>query len=769
MIIYLFTAFLIGFSSINFQVMFLREFLIIFYGNELCIGSILGLWLFGIASGASLGAKISGKIRFPEHVFKLSVFMLHFLFPVSIFLFRFFICYFLPGKGELIPFYKTILASAIFMIPVTFNAGLTFPLACQCVKENSNIGVSSGKIYFAESAGALAGGSLFTFVLVQHFDYFQISSALFIISSILLSFFAFTKPKHVFFSIVSIVTAGIILFYLNIPDRINEFSINKRWNAFFTPLKLEKSIDTKYQNISISRQNEQLDVFSNLKYSFSLPPDPFTNEIFINFVLSQSINHENILMIGGVFNGYIDPILKFNPERIDLLELDKDYYDTIKEFIPKNITDLLSNRKIRLYFTDGRFFIKNLNKRYDIILINMPDPETAMANRFYTFEFFKETSKVLSQNGIVVFAISSAENYYGEEVLRFNTSIFKTLKEIFTDVLVTYGERKIFIASNNKGVITTNPKILINRFNSKKIKTDSFSPMIFIPLLDKERLKFVESSFYKIAPKIKSNTDNNPIAYHYELYLWDKFSGSKLAGYLKRIEKLKPFHIISAMITLVLSLLIPQYTMRNVSEIKFFRIILFWAILSTGFSAMGIEILLLFAFQNIFGYLYSMIGFIVALFMSGLMAGSYTGIKFIKMFRNLSSILKILIIIEFLIPVLAFCIPGTIRYLNTLESQFIIKSLFFSVVALCGFLTGIEFPISVAMFSSNDSCAGFSTGTLDAADHYGAFLGAIFAGTFLLPLLGINMTAIIVGLMNFSSFVLVASSKFTIKLIRTGR
>jgi len=48
-----------------------------------------------------------------------------------------------------------------------------------------------------------------------------------------------------------------------------------------------------------------------------------------------------------------------------------------------------------------------------------------------------------------------------------------------------------------------------------------------------------------------------------------------------------------------------------------------YAIFSTGFAAMGLEIILLFAYQNHYGCLYQKIGIIVALFMAGLAVGAH--------------------------------------------------------------------------------------------------------------------------------------------------
>ena len=45
------------------------------------------------------------------------------------------------------------------------------------------------------------------------------------------------------------------------------------------------------------------------------------------------------------------------------------------------------------------------------------------------------------------------------------------------------------------------------------------------------------------------------------------------------------------------------------------------AIVSTGFAGMALEIILIFAFQNIYGYVYENIGLIIAVFMFGVSLG----------------------------------------------------------------------------------------------------------------------------------------------------
>ena len=49
---------LVGCYATIAQVLLVREFLVVFYGSELCLGIIFGSWLLGVALGAAIAGRI---------------------------------------------------------------------------------------------------------------------------------------------------------------------------------------------------------------------------------------------------------------------------------------------------------------------------------------------------------------------------------------------------------------------------------------------------------------------------------------------------------------------------------------------------------------------------------------------------------------------------------------------------------------------------------------------------------------------------------------
>ncbi|OOP56418.1 MAG: hypothetical protein AYP45_09045 [Candidatus Brocadia carolinensis] len=73
-----------GYATIA-QVILIREFLNVFYGNELCLGIVFGAWFLGIATGAFAGAKAEHAFRHAFTVFIITLFVLCLVLPVQVF------------------------------------------------------------------------------------------------------------------------------------------------------------------------------------------------------------------------------------------------------------------------------------------------------------------------------------------------------------------------------------------------------------------------------------------------------------------------------------------------------------------------------------------------------------------------------------------------------------------------------------------------------------------------------------------------------------
>ena len=247
---------------------------------------------------------------------------------------------------------------------------------------------------------------------------------------------------------VALSAGWVGLTYSRFWNRIENVTIKQRWHTINAQIKLVECTNSPYENIMVGKMSDQYSIFGNGQYLTSFP-DPFQTAIQAHFILSQHPHPENVLLIGGGIGGFISEILKHPVKTLHYVELDAKLIQIARKYLPQEDEKAFSAPGVKIFLSDGRYFVKKCRGKYDVIIIHLPDPSTAMLNRFYTLDFFQETARILKPDGLLVTGVSSAVNYIGPEVGNYTSSIYHSLAKVFPYVLVTPGDYNFFFASFN--------------------------------------------------------------------------------------------------------------------------------------------------------------------------------------------------------------------------------------------------------------------------------------------------------------------------------
>ncbi len=147
-------------------------------------------------------------------------------------------------------------------------------------------------------------------------------------------------------------------------------------------------------------------------------------------------------------------------------------------------------------------FLKSC-RSYDVILIGASEPNSGQLNRFFTKEFFEQCAAKLNTEGIAAVRLRSAENLWTSQLAARNASVYKSIKNIFRDVVVLPGSTDIFVASKKR--LETDPKMLSVRFTERQINARLVSSQ-FINYI------FTNDRFFRInrllsTANVEMNTD----------------------------------------------------------------------------------------------------------------------------------------------------------------------------------------------------------------------------------------------------------------------
>lgn len=448
-----------GFSGLVAEILLLRELLIVYSGNELCIGIILANWLILEAFGCFfLGKKVEKSKRKLE-TFTIITILFSLSLPIAIFLTRILKGMIGISLGETIGLLPMFISSFLILLPVSILHGALFTFSCQidsmfCEQSESSV----GRVYVYETVGTIIGGVFCTYLLTPYLHSFEASLGLALLNFIV-CFTLFTpywKSGLLQKTILVVLSISIFSFsYLIFANHVNRFrdvSIKAQWKN----LNIVHYQNSQYGNISIVKNEGQYIFFLDGVATIITPiPDiPFVEEM-VHLPLLTHPTPERLLVISGGVGGVINEALKHpSVKTIEYAELDPLLIDLLREF-PTPLTETeLNNKRVKIKHIDGSLLLKTTPNSYDLIFVGIMEPSSLQANRFFTEEFFSLVKQKLNKGGILVLGLPGSLTYLNEELKNLNSCIFHTLKSVFSHIRVIPGDGKnLFLSSNSREIL----------------------------------------------------------------------------------------------------------------------------------------------------------------------------------------------------------------------------------------------------------------------------------------------------------------------------
>jgi spermidine synthase len=480
-------------------------------------------------------------------------------------------------------------------------------------------------------------------------------------------------------------------------------------------------------------------------------------------------------MIGGGVSGSISQAMKHpTVERIDYVELDPALIDMARQFFPVQSAPIFSDPRVRVHYADGRYFLRNYLKTagdtFDVIILNVPDPQTAQLNRFYTAEFFRAARDHLASGGLLALQLRSSEDYISPDLAKFLRCIHHTLREVFPYVVAVPGETIHFFAATRPDVLTDNPQTLMARLQERNLKTQ-YVREYFIPFrMTPDRMEQVREQLRPLA-STPVNRDFEPIAYYFDVVLWSTQFKLGYSRWFRAAAHIAFTGVID--VVLVITLLVAVLLAFVPTRERRARSAAACCMAATGFTLMTLQIFLLLAFQSVYGYVYHQLTILIAMCMAGIAFGSWLGIRRVRSsesppYRTIATTQLRLALSG---PALIFVVSLLSKISGTATTWLAAQFVFPALAALCGMLGGYQFPIATEIYlydhDNDNSRSGRSRlGTLYAIDLLGGCVGALLLSSYLIPVFGFWKTAWLSAAVNLAPSLLAARVSLEAKMSR---
>lgn len=698
----------LGVAGLLSQIVLLREFLLIFNGNELVISFILFFWMLLTAGGAFLGrfsVKFSSDLPLLTLTILIGVIPLLTAFLISVaknIAFPPGVMVGIPSMGILV---------LIMLLPFCVVSGYMFSFLAWRFSHSRSQN-STGRAYALESIGSIIGGMLVNFILVYLFNSFVILLLISVVAFILSGMMAFREYRKTVGGLLWITAAVVLLLGLSL-------NLEKAARGLlFKNQEIIQMKDTPHGHITITQKHEQKNFFLNNRFLFD-NTNIVPREEAVHYPMSQPDSVSNVLLVSGGVSGMLEELLKYPVDQIDYVE-----YNPYVVKLAHRFSKGLDNEKVRLIHRDPRQYIRQSSKKYDVIILNIPPPSTLQANRYYTQNFFRDVKKTLSTDGLLSFTLLPYSNYLDKEKARVLSSVSNTLKHHFKHIRIIPGEKHYFLCSDK-----AYKKAITQQIERKGIETQYVNPNYINDMQLKMRADLLRK---KLNTEAAINRDFKPVAFFLHIRWW--------MGMFHQ----DPWLI--GIIALVIGAILLS-VMKPLSS----------GLFAAGFTSTSAEMMLIFAFQILYGNIYHLAGIIFTVFMAGLFAGAYYSARIIpKPGRN-----KI-IQVQLLLALLAILIPLTSQGIMHWASV-AVYILLLGLTLAAGLLTGLQFA-SISAIDKRSYAEQSSA--VYSADLSGAAIGALLVGIFLVPNLGMTATGGIIALLNAGAAIVIFVNRAKTKGIK---
>lgn len=305
--------------------------------------------------------------------------------------------------------------------------GLEIPLLTRIIEDNTkNLRVTLSSIFSFDYIGGLIGSIAFPLVLLPKFGYFAtafLTGTLNIVISIIIIF----KYKNYIKNInLFKISAALALLLMLLGTIFSENIANNIESKLYRDRIILKE-QTPYQNIVVTKHKDDVRLFINGNIQFSSSDEYRYHESLVHVPMSVSNSKRKILILGGGDGLAVREVLKYEDvENITLVDLDEDMVELCRT--NKNIVDInkgaLTSSKLNIVYNDAFKYLQDSNELFDVILIDLPDPNDENLNKLYTNIFYRLVGSHLNDGGII--SVQSTSPYYAKKAF---WCINKTLEE----------------------------------------------------------------------------------------------------------------------------------------------------------------------------------------------------------------------------------------------------------------------------------------------------------------------------------------------------
>lgn len=303
--------------------------------------------------------------------------------------------------------YTTVMWGLIILIGTLI--GLELPLLTRIFREYTTLRIALANALTLDYIGGLIGSIAFPLLLLPLVGIIETSMIMGLanIAVVIGNLILFRREiRHLKW--ISILAGSIMVGLIGSLMVSNPISGHLEQRLYSDRVILSKT--SKYQRLVLTRWKDDIRLFINGRLQFSARDEYRYHEALIHPAASLLYSRSQVLVLGGGDGLAVREILKYDDvEQITLVDLDPDMTDLARQhpMLRQLNQDALDHPKVTIINRDAQQFLQTTDQRYNLIIIDLPDPDNVSLVSLYAKTFYRLVKRHLAKDGLAVTQSSS--------------------------------------------------------------------------------------------------------------------------------------------------------------------------------------------------------------------------------------------------------------------------------------------------------------------------------------------------------------------------
>ncbi len=291
--------------------------------------------------------------------------------------------------------------------------GLEIPLLTRIIEAGEeNLRVTISSIFSFDYIGGLIGSIAFPLLLLPQLGYFATAFLVGTMNLIAAMLIVFRFQKNIkncnLYKAFTVLILSVMLWGMVFSENISNYIEGGLYRD-----NIILSEHTQYQHIVVTRHKDDLRLYLDGNVQFCSLDEYRYHEALVHVPMSKAENKAQILVLGGGDGMAVRELLKYDEvEKITLVDLDAEMISLCRQ--DPNISSLnnhsLDSERLNVVIEDAYQFLDENKAKFDVIIIDLPDPNNESLNKLYTNIFYRMCSNALNDDGLLT--VQATSPYY---------------------------------------------------------------------------------------------------------------------------------------------------------------------------------------------------------------------------------------------------------------------------------------------------------------------------------------------------------------------